>query len=339
VPELTTDVGERMTLTSLRTVFAWIFGLMNGFMAYQVFLRGTPEYPLGLLNPAGYPGLALFGACTMTVAMLMSALGTQRAALASQPEAHRIAQLRLRELPKAIAEAMKSHAYRCSLFAGLALFVGYGVTENMNNYMNAFFWGFTSEQLGVFIFVIFGASLVVMATARRLVQRFGNRVLGIASAVLQVGSTVIFIGMRLAGLLPDPGDPVLFRLLLLSAFIGYTGVILGMTVIGAMVADITDEHELRTGSRQEGLLFSAGMFMTKAASGLGTLAAGLLLRLAQFPQNAQPSAVSPQLVSNLGWVAIGSAVFFGSLMIYFFSSYRLDRDAHRRIVEQLAVAR
>jgi Na+/melibiose symporter-like transporter len=339
VPELSGDIGERMTLTSVRTAFAWIFGLLNSFMAYGVFLRGTPEHPVGLLNAKGYPSLAIFGATTMTIAMLISALGTQRVALARQVSRDRVAEIPLRELPRAIGQAMKSRAYRASLFAGLALFVGYGVTENISNYMNTFFWGFTSDQLSIFIFVIFGASLLVMTTARGLVQRLGNRKLGIIASIMHMLPTPFFVAMSMLGLLPPPGDPTLFKLLVLSVLINYSGLIMGMTVIGAMVADISDEHELTTGSRQEGLLFSAGMFMTKAASGVGTLAAGVLLRLAQFPENAQPSAVSPTLVTNLGWIAAGSTMFFGVLMIYHFSRYDLDREKHRQIIDELTARR
>jgi Na+/melibiose symporter-like transporter len=339
VPELTSDIGQRTTLTSLRTAFAWIFGLLNSLMAYQVFLRGTLEHPQGLLNPAGYPRLAAFGACTMAFAMLVSAMGTQRAALAVQPSADKFGETPLHELPKAIKQVLGSQSYRAALFAGLALFVGYGMTENMNNYMNTFFWGFTSEQLGMFIFVIFAASILVMMMARSLVQRFGNRNLGIASSILLTAPTPLLIGMRLAGFLPDPGDPKLFTLLAVSTFVAYCGLIMGMTVIGTMIADITDEYELTTGMRQEGLLFSANMFLTKAASGLGTLVAGVLIRLARFPENAATTAVDPSLVSNLGWASIAGSLLFGILMVYFFAQYRLDGETHRRIVAQLAERR
>ncbi len=339
VPELTRDLGERTTLTGLRTVFAWIFGLLNTLLAYQVFLRGSARYPQGLLDPVGYPKLAAFGACMMVLAMSVSALGTQRAAIAAQPDRDRIAELSIKQLPRAIVQAMQSRSYRSAVLAGLALFVGFGVTENMNNYMNTFFWGFTSEQLGVFIYVIFAASITVMVAARRLVQRFGNRALGIASALLLTVPTPILIGMRLLGALPDPGHPVLFRVLALSVFVSYGGLIMGMTVIGTMIADVTDEYELTHGSRQEGLLFSANLFMTKAASGLGVLVAGVLLRLAQFPEGATPSTIDPALVRNLGLFAAVSGLLFGTAMVYYFAQYRLDRAAHARIVRELEARR
>ena len=74
------------------------------------------------------------------------------------------------------------------------------------------------------------------------------------------------------------------------------------------------------------------------ASGVGTLAAGLLLRLAQFPQNAKPESIDPALVRNLGYVSIAAALSFGAATLYFFSRYTLDREAHRKIIEQLVRA-
>jgi GPH family glycoside/pentoside/hexuronide:cation symporter len=288
VPELTRDSGERTTLTGLRTVFAWIFGLVNSLLAYTVFLHGTPRYPQGLLNPAGYPRLALWGACTMVIAMTVSALGTQRVALRAQVEPGRVAEMSVLQLPKAIAQAMKSRSYRAAVAAGICLYVGYGLAENLSNYMNTFFWGLKSEQIGKFIFVILAASLVVMATARRLVHRFGNRRVGIAAAILMNTLTPALIAARLLGFIPDFNGAKIFPLLATSTFISYGSIILGMTVIGTMIADVTDEHELATGERQEGLLFSASMFMSKAASGLGVLVSGLLVKLASFPANAAP---------------------------------------------------
>jgi hypothetical protein len=66
-----------------------------------------------------------------------------------------------------------------------------------------------------------------------------------------------------------------------------------------MIANVTDEHELRVGVRQEGLLFSANMFVTKSASGLSP--PGRACRqVASFPKNAQPATVDPTAVRHLG---------------------------------------
>jgi Na+/melibiose symporter-like transporter len=275
----------------------------------------------------------------MTVSMFVSALGTQKAALAVQPDASRVHEVSILQLPKEMMLAMKNPSYRVCVLAGLALFVGYGITENMGNYMNTFFWGFTSEQLGVFIFVIAAGALVVGFSARGVVHRFGNRRVGIASAIGMNVLGPFVIALKLTGILPHAGDPLLFKILVVTTFISYASLIMGMTVIGTMIADITDEHELTTGARQEGLLFAANMFMSKAASGLGVLFAGFMIKLAHFPTAAQPGEVDPHVVNNLGFYSGLGAVLFGATIAYFFSRYTITPERHAEIQAELAKRR
>jgi glycoside/pentoside/hexuronide:cation symporter, GPH family len=334
VPELSSDASERASLTSLRVVFAWIFGLVNSFVGYTVFLKSTPEHAQGLLNPAGYPALAIFGATVMLFTMLVCALGTQRAArerAGVAPGEH----IPLAELPRQVLRALKSPSYRAAVCAGLMLYVGFGMAENLNNYMNTFFWGFTSKQIGGFVIVIFLASLATLALARPLLMRIGSRALGRACAI--VGATVgpLLIALRLSGLMPAIGDPKLYLTLCCGAFLIYGAWMLSMTVVGKMIADVSDEHELSTGARQEGLLFSASMLLSKAASGIGTLVSGIIIKICHFPDKTSLETVDPAVVSNLGLgTAIGS-IGFGLLTFFFYSRFQLSHEQHVAIVQKL----
>ena len=154
VPELTQDYDERTSLQTLRLVFAWLFGLAYALLAYGVFLRATPRYPQGLLNPEGYVGFAVRGAVIMLVTTLVSALGTQRAALRAEVDDSRIEQVRLSALPRAMRAALQSPSYRTAVVGGLCLWVSFGVNQNLNNYLNTFLWGFNSAQLTFFMLVL-----------------------------------------------------------------------------------------------------------------------------------------------------------------------------------------
>jgi Na+/melibiose symporter-like transporter len=334
VPELTTDSDERTTLMSLRMVFAWLFGLLNAFVAYRVFFAKTPEYPQGLLNPAGYPKLAVFGAALMFGATLVSSATTNRAALRARPAETAGHMVSVRELPGAIRVALKSASYRAAVLAGLCVFVFAGINDNIGNYMNTFFWGFTSEQLGALIIVIFFASLLVLATTRRLASRLGKRRLGMTAGVMATAILPVLIALRLAGLL-EASHRAVFGLVMLAAFFAYSGTIMAMTIIGAMVADVTDEHELTTGQRQEGLLFAAISFINKAGSGVGVLATGLVIKLLRFPPNATPATVGPDMARNLGLTSAFLSVAFGIAMLASFSAYKLDRLAHDGVLLKL----
>ncbi|MET0286918.1 MAG: MFS transporter [Polyangiales bacterium] len=333
VPELSSESAERASLTSLRVVFAWIFGLVNSLVGYTVFLKTTPEYAQGLLNPAGYPPLAVFGAVVMFFAMLLSALGTQRAARERAGDASE--SMPLSELPRQMRRALQSPSYRAAVCAGLTLFVGFGMAENLNNYMNTFFWGFTSKQIGGFVVVIFLASLTTLALAKTLLMRIGSRALGRACAV--VGATVspTLIFLRLGGMMPAVGDPKLYVVLCVGAFFIYGALMMSMTVVGKMIADVSDEHELTTGARQEGLLFSASMLLTKTASGLGTLVSGLIIKAAHFPDKTSLEVVDPAAVANLGLGTALGAIGFGVATFVFYSRFALTPEKHGEIVAQL----
>jgi Na+/melibiose symporter-like transporter len=110
---------------------------------------------------------------------------------------------------------------------------------------------------------------------------------------------------------------------------------LSMTVVGKKIADVTDEFELITGARQEGLLFSASMFLTKAASGLGTLASGIIVKVVQFPENAALGSIDPGAVRNLGLGAALGGVFFGGVTYFFYSRFQLSHERHAEIVAEL----
>jgi Na+/melibiose symporter-like transporter len=57
--EITKDYVERTKLFSWREMFAWVAGISNAFLAYNIFFRSSPEYPYGQLNPEAYFPLAL----------------------------------------------------------------------------------------------------------------------------------------------------------------------------------------------------------------------------------------------------------------------------------------
>jgi Na+/melibiose symporter-like transporter len=335
LPELTQDYDERTTLQTLRMVFAWLLGLFNALLAYTVFLRATDAYPQGLLNPGGYVPFAVWGASAIFVTTLLSSFGTQRAALRLRPDDSRTRQLGLRELPAAMREAWSSPSYRAAVLAGLCLYVGFGLGENLRNYVNTFLWGFTSEQIAIFLYVIMAASGIVLFVTGPLAARWGKRSMAIVASIFPGLITPALIGLRLLGVLPGGGEPILLRVLVFTVFVEYGFIIIAMTIVGSMIADITDEHELKTGSRQEGLLFAANTFLMKAASGIGVLGAGLVIEAVDFPENASVATVSPDVVNSLGAItAIGTIALWAGA-IFYFRRYRLTRERHGEILREL----
>jgi len=210
------------------------------------------------------------------------------------------------------------------------------VETTLNAFMGVHFWGLETNQLkwiplavaaGLPFGSILGAYLV------RLLDKKWCLILPAALTIINVN---VLIVLRLFDILPENGDPLILQLLLINVFI--TGVIAPpiFITINSMFADISDEIELITGTRQEGIIYSARAFALKAAVALGTIVGGVILDLIQFPEQAMPGEVSPDVVFNLGFAqGPGTSIFsFLGLLLYF--RYRLTRKKHQEILSQLA---
>ena len=54
--------------------------------------------------------------------------------------------------------------------------------------------------------------------------------------------------------------------------------------LSSMLMDLVEDIQLKTGRREEGVLFSARSFADKAVSGFGLTFAGIILSLISFPE-------------------------------------------------------
>ena len=148
--------------------------------------------------------------------------------------------------------------------------------------------------------------------------------------------------LRLLGFFPDNDSFWLMYILVGVAFIQGMGVSQGVVSFGSMVADIVDDHELKTGRRQEGIFFAAVSFAGKATSGLGGLIAGIGLDLIKWPRDAEirtAADVPPETLTNLGLLFGPGVAVFGFTAVWLYTRYRLNREKHAEILRQLRVRR
>jgi Na+/melibiose symporter-like transporter len=139
--------------------------------------------------------------------------------------------------------------------------------------------------------------------------------------------------------LPENGDPMLLVILVgMGVFTVVIMVIQG--IIGAsIVADLLDDHELRTGLRQEGMFNAALSFSGKAVSGFGTIMGGLIITLINFPTGSAPADVPEDSILLLG-IVVGVAVPMLNLIpISLITRYRITRARHAEIITALDARR
>ncbi len=102
-----------------------------------------------------------------------------------------------------------------------------------------------------------------------------------------------------------------------------------------MLADIADEHELDTGIRREGVLYSVRAFTAKATTAFGTLFGGILLSVIDFPVNATRGSVPDETLWYPGLIAGPATSIFSLAALGFYFRYRINYQRHREIIAKL----
>ena len=144
--------------------------------------------------------------------------------------------------------------------------------------------------------------------------------------------------LRLFGLFPEPGSPMLLPLFLILNTTGTAAGIGALIISGSMMSDVVEASEEQTGRREEGLFFAGTLFMQKTATGLGILVAGLLLSLAAFPEKAIVGQVPADALDAMTLYFILTTLVLGAIATAVFLRFPFGEAEHDARVAKLAVA-
>ena len=104
-----------------------------------------------------------------------------------------------------------------------------------------------------------------------------------------------------------------------------------------MIADITEDAQVKTGVRSEGLLMASNSFIVKVTNGFAALLPGVMLAAVHFPVRAT-SAVSPAAVRSLMWIYLPATAALSVVSILIWMLYRIDQQTHERNLATVAQA-
>ena len=337
VPEMTPDYEQRTRLINYNTSAGWLFGTVMAVAMYAVWLADTPEYPdgMGVLRAAGYAEAGLFTAAIIGLCLVIAVLGTHR-----HIESIRRKPIRkvsgFGELLRATFRAFDDRSFLAMAVSGVFAAAGNGTSVALWAYMQPYFWGFNSEQVSVILasqllsaFLAFGL-LDLVSRGREKKQ-----VWILLTWLLIIVSTAP-VCLALIGWFPAIGSDSLYLTMIVLGIIQVMLIIMTSVVGVSMLADIVEARELVTGEREEGTLLAVQSFINKAATGLGTLAGGLVLALVAFPEDTMSTDIDPQVIENLGWAygPLLGIIYIASIVAVHF--YQLDRETHQANLRQLS---
>jgi Na+/melibiose symporter-like transporter len=330
--ELSSDYRERSIVMSYTALFAVLGGAAIYFYGWTRFshIQG------GSAVSTGYPGLGLgvgvFAACAMLACARLTRDQIPRLMNAMPPQSARFG---VRELARELTSCLSNRNYRMLVIGLVCLSVVIGVRETLDSYLALFFWQLPADKIRAFGLATPPASILAFILTARFHDRFEKRNTLVAGVVTMVGAAALPIVLRLAGLFPANGSPSLLPTLMFCVFTFYGAFAVVLISVLSAVADVTDEHELTTGRRQEGLFYSARILFGKLTTALGHVVAGLGLDLIGFPAGAKPGQVASDVVVRLGLLVGPAAAIPGIVGIFFYARYAITRQRHLEIQREL----
>lgn len=326
--EITKDYIERTKLFSWREMFAWAAGISNAFLAYNIFFKSTEKFPFGQLNPEAYFPLALTGSIFMVISILYSSLITKNEIknLSSWKGA-----ISIKQILSELKIALSNRSFILFFLGSLSLSICWGLLNSLTLFINTDFWQLKGSQIGIFLYIYFGAAFLAFYITPKFVTFIGKRnFVLICVAGVALSSPIAFIFYNL-GLTPDKGTNALVLFLCMPLIFISTLSIAGNMTRDAMIGDIADEVDLQSGKRQEGVLYSTVSFVQKVNTAFGALTGGLTLWVLNITSETPTYDQAYSLFFVQG--VIGPVLLV--IPLIFFHFYSLDKKRHSDIVRQL----
>lgn len=337
--ELTEDYIDRTTIVSYRVFFGFSGGVFSVILTSLYFFTATAEYPIGQNNPAAYPAFAHFFAVWMVATILLSAYGTHKEIpYLHQPPKDPVP-FEFMQIFRDIVKALSNRSFRLLFLGSIATTIMGGLQTSLMMHFGTFFLELDNKEI-VFIFAGVGVGIIFgMPVTKYSNKWFDKKPTILLASILTPIFISVPIFLMVLDLFPPNDDPWMLPLfssfLAIATFFGVQGGITG----GSLVADIVDEHELETGRRQEGIFFGAQSFLGKTVHGLGVSIAGVGIDLIEFPVQAEPGTVDPEIVDRLGLFYAISPLVAGFIAFMFYLRIRVNRESHAKTLAELEARR
>jgi Na+/melibiose symporter-like transporter len=336
--ELSSDYEERTSIVTLQFLYTRTGHALAGALAFLWFFRATPAQPEGRFNPEAYPALAMSLCGMMVLAVLVSAWKTRhRIPFLHAPDDIGKRKGLFGALVRDMVESLRNPSFR-ALFLGLMLnFVCWGVVIALGLHNATYFWFVSNNHLviwGLFAGIGIFAGLPWWRRAALRMDKKPAFMWGLGIFTIATALPAIF---KMVGFWPAQGSVAYIGLwCVTTGLIAHFAIAATMVTGRSMMADVTYEDMLDHGRRREGIFFGAVSFSAKAAFGVGSSIAGLVVSFVGLTSGQDPATAGPEIVNGLGITFVFAIVFLCGGSLFFFSRYGIDRERHAEISAALA---
>jgi len=313
--EATDDYHERTRLASITLAFGFAFQIASQWL--------FPLTQISVFND-GIQGLRWVAA---GCALLFLGFGLMPVFLCRERHYHRIAgKQKSTSLLKNLQAVRGNRSFLAMLSARFVASFGYNIVGMLGIYMNTYYVFGGNLKASAMAYGFLGSAFHVAAIIMSLLvypgiaRRVGKK------RTFQISACILLCGCAAKLVVYHPGHPWLQFIVLSTNGAASAGLSL---MPAAMLGDIADQDELKTGLRREALFASLLSWFEKAGNSFGSLLAGFVLVWVGF--NAKLGAQTPETLALMKFSYFLAPTLGALLALYLIRNYDLNEDEAYRI--------
>lgn len=199
--------------------------------------------------------------------------------------------------------------------AALMLLLSQLTMSGMSSYVYPNYYGSAAAQSLASLVGMLGTLLICAPTAVKLSQKFGKKELATAGAIVGAVAYLLCFLLR-------PSNPFVY-----VAFAAVATVSMGYfnTVVWAMITDVIDDTEVRTGVREDGTVYSVYSFARKLGQAISSGLIGALLTMIGYSEATAFDPAVTGKIFNLSCLAPFAGFVALALILVFLYPLRKTR--------------
>jgi Na+/melibiose symporter-like transporter len=335
--EFSQNYQERTQIVAVR-IFAGALSILGiTLIGWNFFFVSSPADPTPQLTRAPYFSYAIASSLVLMVVLAASTAFTAPAIPHLAGSRQQARPFGFRRVYEDLYEALANPSYR-ALFVGTLIYFIYAGTQGaLWMHLMTFYWQLDTKSIQWVQSAGIVGAIIGVPLAPSFTRWFDKKWTVIIGVAIGAACDNVPIMTKLAGVMPT--DPILLTYALVAlSFIGsFFGVQASITV-GSMTGDVADEHELKHGTRQEGVYFGSYSFSSKCTGAFGNMIAGATIDLIGLNPNSKPFEVPATVLTHFG-AAYAVIVLLVFAAIWVFWPYSLNSKQHAHVLAELAKRR
>lgn len=315
---ISADPKDRAELSTWRTVGASLASLVIGtgtpMVAYVVVDGKTVLSGSRMTIIAG-----IFSVCAIICYLLCFHLVQERVEATTSSEKV--------DVGKLFKSVFTNRALLGIIAAAIALLLTQLTMSGMNSYVYPNYYGSAAAQSAASLVGTVCMLAICAPTAVKLAQKFGKKELSTVSALVAAAAYLVCY-------LVHPENPYVY-----VAFAAIANIGMGYfnTVVWAMITDVIDDTELRTGVREDGTVYAVYSFARKLGQALSSGLIGALLSMIGYSEATAYDPVVTGKIFDLSCIA--PTIGFALLAVILIFLYPLNKTRVEENVAALAARR